>query len=454
MLKALHDGAGIYCLQAAIFVEVLGFRFFRYYPFRRSLRLPVQNLVFLMLALAFAEAYIAAHLPSAEQAHFFTRYSEIYLAFTLFYFAFSFAVIRAGFARQLFLWLPIAAWEVTMAGIGFYLERHFQAAMGLPPWLLYLCSLLLGLLVLTPLALKFLRRIEPYLYRKDPMAARLWRWAWVPGLMIFGINLFYTPIITHHLSSIAISRAWGFLGTVGYMHICLLMLETWHRQTLLRQKVRLETDTTRIMRERREYAADAAEQSAIIRHGIRAWLQALEQCADRHDGNGAASLLQQEESRLSSVAMPEHYSEQDLLDAVLRYSLGAAAKHGIRTEVKVQPDAKAALSDTDLCALFGNMLENAIAGCRTLPLPGRWLSLRLLAMGGNMIVTLDNSCDPATVHESDGVFYSEEDGHLMPGTGTASMNEIVRRAGGKLELKHANGVFSVSLLLPMEEEEW
>ena len=68
-------------------------------------------------------------------------------------------------------------------------------------------------------------------------------------------------------------------------------------------------------------------------------------------------------------------------------------------------------------------------------------------------MAMDNSCDDETVHERAGIFYSDEDGSLLPGIGTASMREIVERADGRIDFMHGNGQFSVSMMLPVEDED-
>ena len=459
MSDHIMSNISMIALSLALLTEIAGYRFFRYYPFRNHLRIPIWELVVLMGMVFSVELWSVGQASYHERQLFFSFFSELYMTFEVIYFLLSVAVIKVSLVRQAFMFFPLCAWTFMGISVARLFEREFHTLLGLPEWVLFAAMLLLVLIIFVWPAFVFCRRIEPYLLQRKPMAEVVWRWGWVPAMSFLVVNIVYAR---HQINGVtvewlqhgmAFGRTIGFIAIIFYVYICLRAFEIWHQKTMSLQQSRFAAEAINARAEQ-QYQADLMdERTRKIIDGIGWWLKRLREAGEARDEQRAEKYLAQEERRLEEAVVPEHLTRQEIVDTLLRYGLGAARDADIRAEMSVHLERKIALSDTDICALFGNVLENAVHACQKLPRPQRWMSIHINELGGCVVVAMDNSCDDETVHERAGIFYSDEDGSLLPGIGTASMREIVERADGRIDFMYGNGQFSVSMMLPVEDED-
>ena len=55
-----------------------------------------------------------------------------------------------------------------------------------------------------------------------------------------------------------------------------------------------------------------------------------------------------------------------MADAIVNSKLALMREHQIRTEVAAHVPPKMQITDTELCVLLGNLLDNAIEACKAL----------------------------------------------------------------------------------------
>ena len=60
-----------------------------------------------------------------------------------------------------------------------------------------------------------------------------------------------------------------------------------------------------------------------------------------------------------------------MADAILNSKLNVAEKMNIKLNVKANVPDKLPMSDVELCSMLGNILDNAVEACGTLPDPSR-----------------------------------------------------------------------------------
>lgn len=104
----------------------------------------------------------------------------------------------------------------------------------------------------------------------------------------------------------------------------------------------------------------------------------------------------------------------------------------------------------DICALFANALDNAIEGCAAPGIGKKQVELTARAAKGILALEVKN---PFT---NTGL-YNDTDGHIPKttktdtvnhGYGLRSIEEIVKKYGGNMEITHAEGVFVLFCFIP------
>ena len=87
-----------------------------------------------------------------------------------------------------------------------------------------------------------------------------------------------------------------------------------------------------------------------------------------------------------------------MADALLSGKLAAAQAKGIALHVKAQIPKGLAMSDVELCALLGNLIDNAMEACEKLPENERFLRVYIDRFKDQFYLSVQNS-SPAVVRE-------------------------------------------------------
>lgn len=108
---------------------------------------------------------------------------------------------------------------------------------------------------------------------------------------------------------------------------------------------------------------------------------------------------------------------------------------------------RAMLERLDLEALFGNLLENALAACMQEASPR--IVVRITADAHTLCAAVDNTFT-GTVRRTTGGFLSTK--HAGLGLGTASVRSIAEKYHGVCRLEPRDGMFCASVLLELPQE--
>lgn len=182
------------------------------------------------------------------------------------------------------------------------------------------------------------------------------------------------------------------------------------------------------------------------RHDLRHHLQYLSNCI-RNGQEERAQAYISEIFREIEAQRVQRYCENEAANLILSAFAARMEKDGIHLEVQGTLPAFLAISDSDLCVLLSNSLENALYACQPLAAAGRacTVSLRLQYHERTRKITLlvTNPCEEAVRFEN-GVPVSGEPGH---GIGVQSICAIVERYGGVYSFQLEEGQFVLRLFL-------
>lgn len=153
------------------------------------------------------------------------------------------------------------------------------------------------------------------------------------------------------------------------------------------------------------------------------------------------------ESELSALEkLPQTGNE--LLNGLLGDKTLQAEKEGIHIMVNLDFCSCAYMEGADICAVFGNMLDNAIEATRTVPdVKHRTVLLRSEQAAGNLIIVCANPYIGELKKSGRSLVSSKgETGH---GIGLSSVRRSVEKYGGIMTLDtEREGIFRIILMLP------
>ena len=106
-----------------------------------------------------------------------------------------------------------------------------------------------------------------------------------------------------------------------------------------------------------------------------------------------------------------------------------------------------AISDTELCSLLSNGLENALHAVADLPADRKQISLYCGVRQNKLLIEIRNPCT-GPIAMRDGLPVSDREGH---GYGCRSIQAIAQRNGGLCVFSAQQGQFLLQIMLPVLE---
>ena len=183
-------------------------------------------------------------------------------------------------------------------------------------------------------------------------------------------------------------------------------------------------------------------QVRTLRHDMRNHMAVLQGLLDNGDTGKAEEYLRE---LLGSAALSggRRICAHETANAVLSVKLGEMERLGIPADFQVNLPEKLDISDTDLCALLGNALDNAMEACTKVKTPD--IRLRCRVDKGMLMLMVSN---PLPGDEKPGLGTTKADGKNH-GFGLPGMAEIARRCGGSLDTCTKDGRFQLIACIPM-----
>lgn len=132
------------------------------------------------------------------------------------------------------------------------------------------------------------------------------------------------------------------------------------------------------------------------------------------------------------------------VDAILNSKLTLIKSKDIPVDAvaKVPDDLK--ISEIDLCAIIGNLLDNAIEAVLPLPPESRFIGIYIGMLKSQLYISVTNSTasEPRKIGEK----YVSTKGEGR-GVGLMRVDSIARRNGGTVNRQNESGVFATEVLL-------
>lgn len=136
------------------------------------------------------------------------------------------------------------------------------------------------------------------------------------------------------------------------------------------------------------------------------------------------------------------------VDSLLKYYYNLAKNKDININISLTLPNTLPLSDVDFCTILGNLLENAIEACETLPKEQRSIFLDSKVSPQMIFILIENTYDGLA--QSNGKFFitRKVDKHSH-GIGLESVRKIIESKDGVIDLYPLEKNFRVGLSIPL-----
>jgi signal transduction histidine kinase len=184
-----------------------------------------------------------------------------------------------------------------------------------------------------------------------------------------------------------------------------------------------------------ENLEESQRQVRTLRHDMANHLQALANLR----GAQAEQYLNQLIGS-SAISNGIRFCDNETANTILSVKVAEMQESRIPYQMDAALPSSLTIAKVDLCALFGNLLDNAIEASRKLPEEERGISLTARANKGLFILKVENNYS-GEIHREGGVLQTVKKDKANHGLGLAGVRDIARRYGGELIVKHEDRRF-------------
>lgn len=186
-------------------------------------------------------------------------------------------------------------------------------------------------------------------------------------------------------------------------------------------------------------------QTERMRHDFRHSVHILSSLAASGDLEGIKVHLSEYEQYFAECT-PINYCSNPALNALFGYYREMADNADIKTDWRIELPAPLTVSELDMAALFGNIMENAIYACASMPREQRYFSLTSEVRHGNSLyIVSTNSFDGKPMKDSGGSYLSTK--RSGRGTGLSSIAAAAEKYGGSADFRNSDKEFYVDVVL-------
>lgn len=411
-----------------------------YYPFRDRLRFPLWAALLPVLLLQAAQSLLYGYAVLRTGTGRGVEYG-----FSLVYMAIYFFSVRDNRTKVLFLYLLVTDYVLILRGVSVFLEARlfYRPGMGFDSWTSVLFSLVM-LAVSAPFMLRLFSQAREKVFGVD--APDFWRTAWmVPAFTTAIVILFTYDFDAGKVRTVPflLARVLLLLCALVVYSSLLDALDGICRQAALAEQARVQEQLLNLQRTQYEQLLQYNEEVRAARHDLRQHLSVIWACLEREDPEGLKSYLTSYEKNLPPD-IRRTFTKNFALNVVCTHYAEEARKYEIDYDAELDMPEKLPVSEPELCALLGNLLENAVDACREVCRTAPFIRVRGAWENGHIVLTVDNSCERVPVWKDGRLLSSKREGF---GTGTWSVQKAAERSGGMAQFRYEGGIFYASVFL-------
>lgn len=227
-----------------------------------------------------------------------------------------------------------------------------------------------------------------------------------------------------------------FATSTFYFVFLLLYYDETQKQTII-QRERDMLDV-QLRQAQTEFASlrQIQQNAASYRHDMRHHFAFLQGLASEERIEEIKEYLQTAQSDIDAIT-PIRFCQNETVNLILSAFATKAKLSEILLTIDAKPPDSLPFSDTELCSLLSNALENAINACENIVDSNRLIKLHMYSKNNKLCIDIRNN------YQTEPIFHqcfpvSKEQGH---GFGTKNMVHIVEKHGGICQFLVKDGWF-------------
>ena len=188
------------------------------------------------------------------------------------------------------------------------------------------------------------------------------------------------------------------------------------------------------------------EETARVRHDFRHTLHTLKMLADEKEYDSLNQYLKKYINALP-VSHVITYCQNNSVNALLNYLIPIARESAVDIRIYINIPEHLPVTDIDLCSILGNVLENAIDGCKTVSSEKRSVQLSVTTRHDSYLyIVSTNTFDGIVKKEKNQYQTTRKNGH---GIGLSSIQLTVEKYNGTVQFSNDDSRFYVDIMIPI-----
>lgn len=289
----------------------------------------------------------------------------------------------------------------------------------------------------------------PELFENDSID-NIWNWLIAAPLLMTLICVWMTPIDPNNAMV-------GRLRTVSIIVLLLIPLVFWfftHIQWRVANNMTKNAELQRsydiLKLEEKQYinTLNAFEETRSLRHDFRQHLLVINDLAQKGDNQKLLEYISPflKTSGNSQKRIFKNYT----LNAVACHYIELAEKKETKILWNINIPENIPFKESDICAMIGNLIENAVTAVSKLPRREREIHIAMaLKQDTMLIISVTNPYDGIIILDKNGLPKATKDNH---GIGLKSIMNTVKRYQGSMSIETKNCCFDVGILLNVPED--
>ncbi|MDO4325310.1 MAG: GHKL domain-containing protein [bacterium] len=421
-------------------VNMLPYRILSYYPFQKQLRFPRQAVALVVcgsqLLQSFLYAYQAAHGLPVRKLEF---------TFGIICFAIYFTCIRADRWKVLFLYIFIFCYLMAARGSAYFLVANLFYSPSLTFLSLEGGLFSLGAFIVTaPFMFWFLRRTKERVFQTD--APFFWHTIWLlPAFTVCIVLMFTSDLSVDNVRQprFLAARMLLILTMFVVYYVLLGALDGIREAAATKERAARQEELIAAWRAQYEQLAEHVEELRRARHDLRQHVAVVNGLLKDGENDTLRKYIEDYRNSLPQEHLPV-YCENHAVNTLVSWYADKAKQNGTDMFVRLCLPKQLPINEAEFCALLGNLLANALDGCRVSGIPKPFIAVNGDEENGRIVLTVDNSCGQEPVLKDDKFLSTKHEGF---GTGTVSVKTIASQYNGCADFKYKDKVFYVSVLL-------
>ena len=225
-------------------------------------------------------------------------------------------------------------------------------------------------------------------------------------------------------------------STFYFVFVLLYYSETQKQASIQRERDMLDMQ---FRQAQTEFASlrQIQQNAAAYRHDMRHHIALLQGLASKGHIEEIKEYLRTAQSDMDAIT-PMRFCENETVNLILSAFAAKAKQSGILLTIDAKLPDSLTFSDTELCSLLSNALENAIHACENIADSNeRYIKLRMYSKNNKVCIDIRNRFKTEPIFLN-GLPITKEQGH---GFGTKSMAHIVEKNGGVYQYSVKDGWF-------------